>query len=154
MTESQAVRTEGKGFKLLGGEMIFRVTGDCHSVAELVAEPGFAPTPHIHRLHEELFYVLEGTFDFLVGDETMRLGPGSFVEVPPGTVHDFCNVGPGVARLLGITTPGGLDSYFEEVQGLVMGGTLTAESLAELRVKYDTDEVQLIWRSASDALRD
>ena len=151
VTKPQVVRTdEHKVVQLLGGKMIFRATGDDHCVGELVAEPGFAPTPHIHRVHQELFYVLEGTFDFLVGDETMRLGPGSFVAVPPGIVHDFCNVGPGIARLLGIATPGGLDRYFEEVQTQIEQGTFSADSLAELRRKYDTDEVNLVWRSPTD----
>ena len=43
-----------------------------------------APPPHIHHAHEEGFYVLDGELEFVVGTETMRAGPGTFVMVPNG----------------------------------------------------------------------
>jgi quercetin dioxygenase-like cupin family protein len=57
---------EGKGFPLPGARIVFKVWGEHepgnHDVAEFTAEPGFrGPQPHIHRVHEELFYVLEGS---------------------------------------------------------------------------------------------
>jgi mannose-6-phosphate isomerase-like protein (cupin superfamily) len=136
-----------KVLQLWGATITFRATGADHNVAELVAQPGFAPTPHIHRVHQELFYVLEGVFDFLVGDETTRLGAGGFVAVPPGVVHDFYNPGPEPARLLGIATPGGLDRYFEEVAAHIEKGTFSVEVLNHLRTKYDAEDVHLVWRS-------
>lgn len=115
-------------------------------VGELVVEPAFpGPQPHIHRRHVELFYVLEGTFDFLVGDRAYRLGAGSFVEVPTGVVHDFRNPGPDRARLLGIVSPGDMLSYFEEAQAMFTAGTFSPDALTELRERYDTDEVPIDW---------
>jgi mannose-6-phosphate isomerase-like protein (cupin superfamily) len=50
------------------------------------------------------FYVLEGEAEFLVGDESVLLGPGSFVAAPPGVVHTFSG-GPGRSRLLKVHAP-------------------------------------------------
>src|SRR3712207_6312799 len=123
-------------FKALSG----RASGD-YIVGEFTAEGGFAgPRPHLHRRHEELFYVLEGEFDFFVGDRVVRLGPGSFVNVPPGVVHGFRNPGLAPARWLGIYSPGGLDRNFEEVMALAVEGRLSDEAMRELRLRYDTEE--------------
>ena len=49
--------------------------------------------------------MLEGEPEFLMGDETVRLGPGSFVAAPLGVVHTFGNPGPEPARLLNTHAP-------------------------------------------------
>jgi mannose-6-phosphate isomerase-like protein (cupin superfamily) len=99
MSEGQVLGPgEGKAIPLPGARMVFkalsgRASGD-YIVGEFTAEGGFAgPRPHVHRKHEELFYVLEGEFDFFLGNRSVRLGPGSFINVPPGVVHDFRNPG-------------------------------------------------------------
>lgn len=61
--------------------------------------------PHFHKLHVDSFYVLEGELQFWVGDETHRAGPGTFVAVPPGTIHAFTNPGPGSVRFLNAHSP-------------------------------------------------
>jgi mannose-6-phosphate isomerase-like protein (cupin superfamily) len=137
---------EGKIVRLPGATMVFKAGSGRDSgnyvVGEFTADPGFSgPRPHVHRIHEELFYVLEGEFDFYVGDHVERLGPGSFVNVPPGTIHDFRNPGAVPARWLGIVAPSGFDRHFEEVRALASEGKLNEETLRELRVKYDTDEL-------------
>jgi mannose-6-phosphate isomerase-like protein (cupin superfamily) len=147
MSEGQVLLPgQGKIIPLPGATMVFkafsgRESGD-YIVGEFTADPGFAgPRPHVHRTHEELFYVLEGEFDFFLGDRAVRLGPGSFVNVPPGVVHDFRNPGVQRARWLGVACPGGLDRYFEEVLTLVAEGRFSEAALRELRLKYDTDEL-------------
>src|SRR5215211_1698467 len=98
---------DGTIVPLLGATMIFKALSGLgvsdFLVAEFTAEPGFTgPRPHLHRVHEELFYVLEGAFDFFLEDQTVRVGAGAFVAVRPGVMHDFRNVGAGPARWLGI----------------------------------------------------
>ena len=90
---------EGKQIELpSGATILFKAWGERTSggfdLAEFVTEPGVpGPKPHVHRQHEELFYVVEGQFDFLVGDQPIQVGPGSFVRVPPGVIHNFRNSG-------------------------------------------------------------
>src|SRR3712207_8618278 len=42
---------------------------------------------HIHKLTDEAFYVLEGTFGFQVGEQTVEGSAGSCVFAPKGTKH-------------------------------------------------------------------
>ncbi|MGH3002678.1 MAG: cupin domain-containing protein [Gaiellaceae bacterium] len=55
--------------------------------------------PHIHQ-HAEAFYVLEGELTFEVGAEreTITVGAGGFVGVPPGVAHSFRTTGDHPAR--------------------------------------------------------
>ncbi|MGZ8739871.1 MAG: cupin domain-containing protein, partial [Gaiellaceae bacterium] len=76
------------------------------SLIEFELEPGFeGPDPHTHDDHVDSFYVLEGEPEFLVGDERLRLGAGSYVAAPIGAAHTFSNPGPDRARLLNIHAP-------------------------------------------------
>src|SRR5205823_5928506 len=84
-------------------------------LAEFVLPPGGhdVPQPHIHRAHEEGFYILEGELEFLVGTETVRAGQGSFLMVPIGIAHTFSNPTERPARFLCAITPRRYLSYFE-----------------------------------------
>jgi quercetin dioxygenase-like cupin family protein len=74
------------------------------SVFEL--EPDFeGPEPHQHDDHVDSFYVLEGDVEFVLVDEPVRAGPGTFFAAPPGIVHTFTNPGPDGARLLNMHSP-------------------------------------------------
>ena len=74
------------------------------ALIEFELHPGFSgPPPHTHDDHVDSFYVLAGEVEFLVEDQTMVLGAGSFVAAPPGVVHTF--TGAGRSRLLNIHAP-------------------------------------------------
>lgn len=62
--------------------------------------------PHIHRLHSDIFYVLEGelTLKLEPGDRTV--GPGTLVTIPPLVVHGFRNAGDTDVRYLNLHAPG------------------------------------------------
>lgn len=136
---------EGKVISLPGATMIFKALSGVGAtdflVGEFTAEPGFATSgPHWHRTFEELFYIVEGEFDFFVEDHIVRVSPGAFVTISPGIMHDFRNPGSTSARWLGIAAPGGLEHYFEEVQHLVEQGQMNPWAMRELRLRYDTEE--------------
>lgn len=141
-----------------GSAVVFKAWGTRpagnHDLAEFILDPGFpGPQPHVHRKHEELFYVLEGELEYLVGDEGRLLGPGSFIHIPPGTVHDFRNSGSLRARCLMVSSPAGLDRYFEDMAGLGASGAFSEAALQELRMKYDTEEVERHWATRGTAAR-
>jgi uncharacterized cupin superfamily protein len=149
---------EGTVLPVPGATMVFKALSGVgvsnFLVGEFTAEPGFAgPRPHVHHVHEELFYVVEGEFDFFLEDQTVRVGAGSFIAVPPGTMHDFRNPGERAARWLGIVAPGGLERYFQEVHDLAAAGQLSEERIRELRLRYDTEEPETIpaghWTASS-----
>ena len=98
----------GEGERLEASTRVatIKVERDELSLVEFELEAGFeGPEPHAHDDHVDSFYVLEGEPTFLLGDETVRLGPGSFVAAPIGFTHTFANPGPDRARLLNMHAP-------------------------------------------------
>jgi quercetin dioxygenase-like cupin family protein len=98
----------GEGERLEANKRIATIKAgrDELSLVEFELEPGFeGPEPHIHDDQIDSFYVLEGEPEFLVGEEKLRLGAGSFVAAPIGVVHTFSNPGPERARLLNVHAP-------------------------------------------------
>jgi mannose-6-phosphate isomerase-like protein (cupin superfamily) len=85
-------------------------TGDRYCVSEWWLEPGEdGPGPHSHESNEELFYVLEGTMTFLVGDDVVEAPRGTFLRIPAGVLHDFRNGGEERAGALNVFMPGGFE---------------------------------------------
>ncbi len=97
---------------------------------------GSGPPPHVHRDHEEAFYVLEGEFTFILGRETALAPEGTLVVVPRGTRHHFTGV-PG-SRLLVYAIPGGLAGFFEELGAAHAAGEADADIRAALAGRYDS----------------
>lgn len=62
--------------------------------------------PHYHALSTELFYVLAGTIEFLVGDHVETVAEGGLVVVPPRLPHAFGAAPGSDADLLAVLTPG------------------------------------------------
>ncbi len=98
---------------------------------------GAGPPPHVHRDHEEAFYVLDGEFTFVLGGREPTVAPrGTLVVVPRGTRHHFTGA-PG-SRLLVYALPGGLAGFFEELGAAHTAGRADAEVRAALAGKYDS----------------
>ena len=87
-------------------------------VLEGTTPAGFGPPRHIHHHSDELFYVLEGEFQFLVGEQLIQASAGSFVFIPRGTVHAPKVVGPGAGRTVVAFVPGGEERAFDEFAAL------------------------------------
>jgi mannose-6-phosphate isomerase-like protein (cupin superfamily) len=139
------VHPEGEGERLsIGGSSVtIKATGDdtgnSFYLGEVVIEPGFpGPPPHVHdRLHD-MFYVLEGTLTLMLGDETRELEAGSFVCVPPGTVHTFSNPGNVPVRILNFNTPAGWEGYMRELAAVTAGGQMPSpEDIGKIASRYD-----------------
>jgi mannose-6-phosphate isomerase-like protein (cupin superfamily) len=97
-------------------------TGGAYALFEVSTAPGAGPPPHIHHREDECFYVLEGEYEFLAGKEILRVGVGSLLYVPKGTLHTHRGVGEGMGRMLATQTPGGLYERFFEEPGMPVNG--------------------------------
>jgi mannose-6-phosphate isomerase-like protein (cupin superfamily) len=91
------------------------------TVLELVISPRQGPALHTHLREDELWYVIDGDFRFKAGDAMLRASTGGMAFGPRGTAHCFQNVGDTPGRLLVITTPSGLECFFEQFAGLLPG---------------------------------
>jgi quercetin dioxygenase-like cupin family protein len=124
MSEQMVVRGPGEGKTLLvgGGDYVTykatsAETGGAYFCFEVATTPGFGPPPHRHA-YRELFYVLEGRYEFTVERggrlETIVAGAGSSLAVPPDVAHTFRNATDAPARLLFVHQPAALEEFFEE----------------------------------------
>ncbi|WP_426407504.1 cupin domain-containing protein [Bradyrhizobium ganzhouense] len=139
---------EGKSVKLAGQPMGFLVTGSDTrhtSMFEWTIPPGFSTGLHVHRVQEETFYVLEGECNWQVGDERVRATPGTYLFLPPGVPHNIANESGTIARVLMTVSPPGHERYFEELSETVArGGAADPTAIAELRARYDTDQLSTL----------
>jgi mannose-6-phosphate isomerase-like protein (cupin superfamily) len=87
-------------------------TGGAYSLFELTTRPGAGPPPHVQHREDESFYVLEGEYEFMSGEEVLRVGAGSLLYIPKGTLHAHKNAGEGLGRMLVTQSPGGLYEHF------------------------------------------
>lgn len=83
--------------------------------------------------------MLEGVLTVRVGDETRELGAGSFVCVPPGTVHTFSNPGNEPVRFLNFNTPAGWENYMRDLAAAAAadGGMPPPEEMGKIASRYD-----------------
>ena len=142
---------EGKTVTLAGQPMVFLVTGEDSKHActfEWTVPPGFSTGLHVHRVQEETFYVLEGQCEWKVGDELIHARPGTYIFIPPGVPHNIGNASDKPARLLMTVSPPGHEHYFEELAKLTgYGHRPDANAIADLRRRYDTDQLSALRRS-------
>ena len=88
---------------------------------------GDGPGPAVvHAYRAEFWYVLEGQFEFHVGDKTINGGPGTFIAVDAGQPHGYIQKTAG--KLLTIFSPGGYEHFFMDwdKKGLKPGPELGA----------------------------
>lgn len=133
--EVEHVATSAGGFLLLADAA---QTGGVMGANRLILGAGAdGARPHHHAASAELFYVVEGAAEFLLGSTMVRVEAGGVVLVPPGMVHAF-GAAPGSAvELLIILTPG-VDrfDYFRTL-GRIDRGEDSFTSLLPMQDQYD-----------------
>lgn len=81
-----------------------------YSISEWYLEPNSGgPGAHLHEENDEVFYVIEGTVSFLVGDRWVDAERGTFLRIPAKTIHDFANRTDQKAAALNFFIPGGFE---------------------------------------------
>ncbi len=121
-TQKQSVHSpegEGDSLWMLDSLITFKLTGEDTgggmTLIDSVVMPHSGPPPHIHEREDETFYVLEGEFAFLAGEETIWASAGSVVYGPRGVVHTYRNIGDEAGRFLTMITPSGFEEFFYEM---------------------------------------
>ena len=85
-------------------------TGATYSISEWILEPGQNGVgDHSHAANDEIFMVLEGNPELLVGDQWKSYETGAFIRIPAGITHNFRNPTNQPARLLNVYIPGGFE---------------------------------------------
>lgn len=142
-----SIVTRGQGQTLTAGPMTLRVleggqlTDHRLGLVEVTIPPGVdGPPQHLHRKHDETFYVLSGTPTFTCGSDVVLAHVGTLVTAPIGTPHTFGNPADTPAVLLCTVTPDLYLDYFRELDQLPKTpGGLDHTIVAEIMKRYATE---------------
>ena len=115
--------------KLAGSE-----TGQPFSVIEEETPPNGGPPLHRHSREDEAFYVIEGEFEFRIGEAALQPEAGTYILAPRGIPHTFKNIGETTGRVMATISPPGFEKFFVEVDAL--GETATRAELLELAESF------------------
>lgn len=107
---------------------------------------------HFHTKATELFFVISGSLQVLVGEEVTVLEAGDFLAVPPHTPHAFAAAPGCEADVLFVFTPGMGRFDYLRLLGRVMRGEADPKEIAASAEQYDNHYVDSpAWRAALKA---
>lgn len=72
---------------------------------------------------DESFYVLYGSYTVTCGDQVFDAFEGDLVHLPKGIPHKYA-AGPDGGQKLILATPGGLEDFFDDLDGGMEPGEL------------------------------
>lgn len=110
---------EGRLYSMGTISAIFKADGDesagKYSISEWWLEP-YSKGPGAHRHDEDdVFFVIEGTMSFLIGEEWKEAPKGTFVLAPGGVTHDFENRSGVRAGVLNFSAPGNFEQHMPQI---------------------------------------
>jgi quercetin dioxygenase-like cupin family protein len=125
MDQSHArVVSQGAGteYLVLGTTQHIKLTGDetagAYALLEEAGPVGSGVPLHVHRHEDETFFVLEGTYAFTVGEQSVVAPAGTTVFAPRDVPHSMEVVGDAPGRVLTLVSPPGLERMFAELSRL------------------------------------
>jgi len=111
----------GKGRRYEMGRIraVFKADGEetqkAYSISEWWLDPHTqGPGAHSHE-EDDVFYVIEGTMSFRIGDRWIEAPAGSFVLAPGGLTHDFENRSSRRAGVLNLSIPGDFERHMPSI---------------------------------------
>jgi mannose-6-phosphate isomerase-like protein (cupin superfamily) len=134
---------EGRELSLGEGQLCFKADeieadGRYAISVAMVAPDDPGTTAHLHREHDDLSFVIEGTLAFTVDDETFEAPTGSFVLIPRGLLHRWWNPSSEPAAFLNVHIPGyGFEEFIRELADLSAVGRASPEAMAALGERHD-----------------
>ena len=122
MNPIQVTNEGGQRVNVLGNPLVIRVHGrDTNGILSVVEShdaTGGGPPLHIHHREDETFQILEGEYEWTVGDKKFVTSKGATIFAPRGVPHTYRYVGKTPGRLMCVITPAGFEGFFEEIGAL------------------------------------
>jgi quercetin dioxygenase-like cupin family protein len=111
------------------------------SAVEFLNFEGSSVPLHVNERWDRSFYILEGDYRFVIGEDAIIVSFGAWVFVPRNTAHAWrCDSAEG--RLLAIATPSGVEAFYRRV-----GEPVTDRGRLPRRTEPD---VEALSRAAAD----
>ena len=131
---------EGHKLNVIGDNQTIKLTGEDtngqFTLIEQFNDPGVGIPPHVHEDEDEVFQVLSGEVEMMVGDKTTTLSAGDLIFCPRGVPHSWRVAGEEKARAMLSIFPAGLEAMFEELAQLPPGPP-DLEKVGEICGKYN-----------------
>ena len=95
--------------------------------------------PHIHKLHDEAFYIVNGSFEVTLGsvDNKTIESAGATVWVPRGTLHAFRTIEDG-SKFAVVFTPAGWENGYNAGRALTDDQRNDEAFMKEFRATWDS----------------
>lgn len=117
--------TEGNVLNVIGDIQTHKVSGKDtgNQIVEWVSnvDPGVGIPPHIHTKEDEIFRVIKGEVEIMVGGKTTLLKAGDIAFAPRDVVHAWKVVGTEKAQMISSAFPAGIEVMFAELASLPPG---------------------------------
>jgi mannose-6-phosphate isomerase-like protein (cupin superfamily) len=94
-----------------------------YTICQVETNSSGGPPLHKHGYEDGFFYILEGDFQFQIGDRQQAAPKGTSLFIPRRTPYAFHNRAPGIGRFLLLSQPGGMDLFFQDVNAASRGRT-------------------------------
>lgn len=114
------------------------MTNGAYSISEDITPAGQGVPPHVHSREDEMFYVLEGDYEFHCGDRSFKGSKGVTVHLPRNIPHAFKNTGTTAGKILVFLVPGGMEKVWEELS-LMPPGPPSVEKVNKITMKYGVE---------------
>lgn len=108
--------------------------GDVYLVEGIMPEGSIVPL-HIHTKEDEIFHILEGCVELVLGEQTFVGNVGDIIFLPRGVKHGIKTLGKHNARVLNYVIPGkNFEDFFTQMNEY--GKDITSEQRSDLANKY------------------
>jgi mannose-6-phosphate isomerase-like protein (cupin superfamily) len=118
-------------------------TGGAYALLHYVAGPGVGAAFHTHWHEDEAFYILSGTLQVVLGEQTINASPGQYIQIPKGQRHAFRNATAEPMTALMLLSPAGLEQFFVDLAALSASSPTGQPDAAE--VARLTEHYQLVF---------
>ena len=135
---------------------VMTLLADCdHTAGQLTsyrstfAEGAVGAPAHLHTAASELFFVIDGSLEVLVGEEIIVLDAGDFLIVTPHTPHAFAAAPGRTADVLFVFTPGAGRFDCLRLLGRVTRGEADPQEIKDSAQRFDNHYVDSpVWGEA------
>ncbi len=129
----------GQKLNVMGDNQVIKLsssdTNGQFTLIEQNNDPGMGIPPHVHENEDEVFHVLTGKVQMIIGKESTTLSAGDMIFCPKGIPHSWKVVGEEKAKAMLSIFPGGLEGMFKELSELPAGPP-DLEKVGEICSKY------------------
>ncbi len=143
MSSEPAFIPEGSGerFEVIGGDIItLKVTGDQSDGSLLIIETDVPPQGgrprHSHSFESETFYIVEGEFEFEIGEYKIAVKRGDVLFAPRDVPHRFQNLGQTPGTLMIVCQPSGFEDFVREFSSLPADAPASPAEMAAIASRY------------------